>query len=64
MVKRYTAYFTCREVGDVEYLRFPDEGHGIRRLSNRVTAYRRVVRFLQRTLGNGVVDCGEKKTSS
>ena len=50
--------------GDVEYLRFPDEGHGIRRLSNRVTAYRRVVRFLERTLGKGVVDCGEKKTSS
>ena len=23
--------------GTVEYLRFPDEGHGIRRLSNRIT---------------------------
>ena len=44
--------------GDVEYLRFPDEGHGIRKLSNRIIAYRRVVRFLERTLGKGIVDCG------
>lgn len=44
--------------GDVEYMRFPDEGHGIRKLSNRVIAYRRVARFLERTLGKGVVDCG------
>ena len=44
--------------GDVEYLRFPDEGHGIRKLSNRVNAYRRVARFLERTLGKGVADCG------
>ena len=40
--------------GDVEYLRFPDEGHGIRyggKLSNRIIAYRRVAAFLERTLG-------------
>ena len=40
--------------GDVEYLRFPDEGHGIRygsKLSNRIIAYRRVAEFLERTLG-------------
>jgi len=43
--------------GDVEYLRFPDEGHGIRRLSNRVIAYRRIARFLGRTLGPGTVGC-------
>ena len=43
--------------GDVEYLRFPDEGHGIRKLSNRVIAYRRVARFLERTLGPGTVAC-------
>jgi len=43
--------------GDVEYLRFPDEGHGIRKLSNRVTAYRRIARFLERTLGPGATDC-------
>ncbi|HEV3468390.1 MAG TPA: S9 family peptidase [Pyrinomonadaceae bacterium] len=43
--------------GEVEYLRFPDEGHGIRRLSNRVIAYRRVARFLERTLGPGTVTC-------
>jgi dipeptidyl aminopeptidase/acylaminoacyl peptidase len=36
--------------GDVEYLRFPDEGHGIRKLSNRIIAYRRIARFLERTL--------------
>ena len=37
--------------GRVEYLRFPDEGHNIRKLSNRVTTYRRVAEFLERTLG-------------
>ncbi|HVE77870.1 MAG TPA: S9 family peptidase [Gemmatimonadaceae bacterium] len=36
--------------GEVEYLRFPDEGHGIRKLTNRITAYRRIARFLERTL--------------
>ncbi len=50
--------------GDVEYLRFPDEGHGIRKLSNRIIAYRRVARFLERTLGKGTVDCeGEKQSA-
>ena len=42
--------------GDVEYLRFPDEGHMIRccgKLSNRIIAYRRVAAFLERTLGRG-----------
>lgn len=39
--------------GDVEYLRFPDEGHGIRKLSNRVIAYRRIAQFLERTLRVG-----------
>jgi dipeptidyl aminopeptidase/acylaminoacyl peptidase len=37
--------------GEVEYLRFPDEGHGIRKLANRITAYRSVAAFLERTLG-------------
>jgi dipeptidyl aminopeptidase/acylaminoacyl peptidase len=40
--------------GEVEYLRFPDEGHGIRKLTNRVTAYRRIARFLERTLGESL----------
>lgn len=44
--------------GQVEYLRWPDEGHSIRKLSNRVTAYRRVAGFLERTLGRGVAACG------
>jgi dipeptidyl aminopeptidase/acylaminoacyl peptidase len=39
--------------GDVEYLRFPDEGHGILKLSNRIIAYRRIATFLERTLGHG-----------
>ncbi|HEX8503591.1 MAG TPA: S9 family peptidase [Pyrinomonadaceae bacterium] len=43
--------------GEVEYLRWPDEGHSIRKLSNRVTAYRRVAAFLGRTLGRGAADC-------
>jgi len=37
--------------GTVEYLRFPDEGHGIRKLENRTTAYRRIADFLERHLG-------------
>jgi dipeptidyl aminopeptidase/acylaminoacyl peptidase len=36
---------TRRRGGEVEYLRLPDEGHGIRKLANRITAY------LERTLG-------------
>ncbi len=39
--------------GDVEYLRFPDEGHGIQRLTNRITAYQRMAAFLDRVLGAG-----------
>jgi dipeptidyl aminopeptidase/acylaminoacyl peptidase len=37
--------------GRVEYLRFPDEGHGIRKLSNRLIAYRRIAAFLEASLG-------------
>ena len=37
--------------GEVEYLRFPDEGHGVRKLSNRIIANRRISAFLQRVLG-------------
>ena len=36
--------------GEVEYLRFPDEGHGIRKLGNRIIAYRRIAAFLERTM--------------
>jgi dipeptidyl aminopeptidase/acylaminoacyl peptidase len=36
--------------GEVQYLRFPDEGHGIRKLENRITAYRRIAEFLERVL--------------
>ncbi len=34
----------------VIYFRFPDEGHGVRRLANRVALYRAVARFLEREL--------------
>lgn len=40
----------------VEYLRFPDEGHGIRKLSNRIIAYRRIAAFLERALGVASAD--------
>ncbi|HEY9284363.1 MAG TPA: S9 family peptidase [Pyrinomonadaceae bacterium] len=50
--------------GQVEYLRWPDEGHSIRKLQNRVTAYRRVARFLERTLGRGTVDCDRNEVSA
>lgn len=36
--------------GQVEYLRFPDEGHHIRKLSNRIIAYRRIAASLERML--------------
>jgi dipeptidyl aminopeptidase/acylaminoacyl peptidase len=40
-----------RENGnEVKYLRFPDEGHGIRKLENRLIAYRRIADFLERKL--------------
>ena len=35
---------------EVEYLRFPDEGHSVRRLENRVELYRRVAAFLEEHL--------------
>jgi len=37
--------------GEVEYLRFPDEGHGIRKLENRIIAYRRIAAWLEEKLG-------------
>lgn len=36
--------------GEVEYLRFPDEGHGIRQRANVLIAYRRIADFLERHL--------------
>ena len=36
--------------GQVEYLRFPDEGHEIRKLSNRIIAYHRIAKFLESNL--------------
>lgn len=45
--------------GIVEYLRFPDEGHFIHKLSNKVISYRRMAAFLERYIGKGVVNCGQ-----
>ncbi|HAP63036.1 MAG TPA: hypothetical protein DCR93_27245, partial [Cytophagales bacterium] len=36
--------------GEAVYLRFPDEGHGIRKMNNRITAYVRVAEFLEKHL--------------
>jgi dipeptidyl aminopeptidase/acylaminoacyl peptidase len=36
---------------NVVYLRFPDEGHGISRLANRVHGYRRIAKFLEGHFG-------------
>lgn len=35
---------------EARYLRFADEGHGIRKLGNQVTAYREIAEFLERHL--------------
>ncbi len=43
---------TLRAQGvEAPYIRFPDEGHGWRRLSNRLFYYRREAEFLERHLG-------------
>lgn len=42
---------------DVLYLRFPDEGHGIARLENRITAYQNVARFLDGSIGGPGMPC-------
>jgi dipeptidyl aminopeptidase/acylaminoacyl peptidase len=39
--------------GEVVYLRFPDEGHGVVRRANRVHMYRRIAAFLEEKLGLG-----------
>lgn len=38
--------------GDVEYLLYPDEGHGLSKLKNRIEAYPRVADFLDRHVKN------------
>jgi dipeptidyl aminopeptidase/acylaminoacyl peptidase len=43
--------------GEVTYLRFPDEGHGIARLENRITTYQGVARFLDRSIGGPGMPC-------
>jgi dipeptidyl aminopeptidase/acylaminoacyl peptidase len=39
--------------GEVTYLRYDDEGHGITRLRNRLDCYPQIARFLERHLGLG-----------
>lgn len=36
---------------EVEYLRFPDEGHSVSKMKNRITFYRRLAAFLEKHLG-------------
>jgi dipeptidyl aminopeptidase/acylaminoacyl peptidase len=43
--------------GEVTYMRFPDEGHGIARLQNRITAYQGVARFLDGSIGGADMPC-------
>jgi dipeptidyl aminopeptidase/acylaminoacyl peptidase len=38
--------------GVVEYLLYPDEGHGITKLKNRIDAYPKIVAFLDRYVKN------------
>ena len=45
---------TIRDNGyEVTYLRWPDEGHGIRKIANRITFYRRLADFLETHIGDG-----------
>ena len=37
----------------VEYVVFPDEGHGFTKLKNEFTAYKKTVEFLEKQLLNG-----------
>jgi dipeptidyl aminopeptidase/acylaminoacyl peptidase len=37
----------------VEYVLFPDEGHGFRRRENEIEAYQRIRAFLDEHLGGG-----------
>jgi dipeptidyl aminopeptidase/acylaminoacyl peptidase len=39
--------------GTVETLIYPDEGHGIAKLSNRLIFYRKMVEFLDEHIKNG-----------
>ena len=43
----------------VEYLAFPDEGHGFRKKANQIVAYRTILRFLDRHLRGGEAAAGE-----
>ena len=42
--------------GSVTYMRFPDEGHGIAKQSNRIAYYRSMANFLERQLKSGELD--------
>lgn len=44
---------------DVIYMRFPDEGHSIRKRSNRVAFYRTLSSFLEEQLNPGKKDVGD-----
>ncbi len=47
-----------------EYLRFPNEGHSVRRLENRVELYRRVAAFLEQHLADAPVINGDAESET
>ncbi|RMB12342.1 S9 family peptidase [Eilatimonas milleporae] len=50
-----------RERGiEVTYLRFPDEGHSVRKLPNRIAFYRQLAAFLEKHLSDGGAVDGER----
>lgn len=49
-----------KQGGAVEYMLFPDEGHGLAKLANRIKAYPAVAEFLDKHVKNrGVVQAGD-----
>jgi len=49
--------------GEVTYMRFPDEGHGLRKQANRVAYYRAVARFLDEHLRQSDVGSVDDETA-
>lgn len=49
--------------GAVEYLLYPDEGHGLVKLSNRLDAYPKIAEFLRRYLARGAAASAQGASS-
>jgi cyclophilin family peptidyl-prolyl cis-trans isomerase/dienelactone hydrolase len=50
--------------GTVDYLLFPDEGHGLRKLPNRIKGYKAMADFLERFLLGGAVGTAPAASST